>query len=289
MAKKNVFKTSSSKKKTGKVWGTISLVLVFALGLGAAGTYAAKTTSDKNAEIDALKADFERLEKTVNENDKALKDAYLAGDENLTGKIESGDSVLSNQIVAGDNVLSDSISELEESIVWYQHEVRLTIKVESTETGGSAAALGYCGLTIINDNPNAYDCIDVGNGNNSLVNDLATIGTKNTSGYCLIDYRTYEGGKGRRLMYLFQNTIVFNDTTEGSVYEGNHLYVFVYSVYAEGDFATPNVQSQLIPNIIISYDPDGNPVYNGGRLILTDTAGIKTATIADTVTTISLK
>ena len=90
-------------------------------------------------------------------------------------------------------------------------------------------------------------------------------------------------------MYLLQNTTIFNDTTEGSVYDGNHLYVYVYSVYSEGDFATPNVQSQLIPNIVISYNPDGTPVYNGGRLILTDTVGIKTATISDTVTTISLK
>ena len=289
--------TTAKKTNGGTVLAVIAFILVCIVTLG---LFAGFSKANKGEEIDALRAEIAALKDDVAKGDAKLKDGYTdgdaalsgliaAGDATLTGKIESGDSVLSNQIIAGDKVLSDSISDLEESIVWYQHDVRLTIKVESTETGGSATAIGYCAISLINNNPNAYDCIDVGNGNNALVSDLATTGSKNTSGYCLVDYSTYEGGYGRRLMYLLQNTTIFNDTTEGSVYDGNHLYVYVYSVYSEGDFATPNVQSQLIPKIIITYEPDGTPVYNGGRLVLTDTDGIKTATIADTVTTISLK
>lgn len=277
----------TEKKDKSKASRVFAIVLGVILAIITLGLVVVPGNVEDNYE--KLRKDLAALEKKVEMNDALLDERIKDGDESLGDQIVAGDSALSNQITTGDNILSESIGELEDSIVWYQHDVRLTINVESTETGGSATAIGYCGLTIINDNPTAYDCIDVGNGNNALVSDLATTGSKNTSGYCLVDYSTYEGGYGRRLMYLLQNTTIFNDTTEGSVYDGNHLYVYVYSVYSEGDFATPNVQSQLIPNIVISYNPDGTPVYNGGRLILTDTVGIKTATISDTVTTISLK
>ena len=234
---------------------------------------------------DALRAD-------MTAGDDVLRGEIAAGDASLSHQMTNGDSALRNEMAAGDAVVSNKVdtsyAELEESIVWYQHDVRFTVDVKSAETGGSATAIGYCTMTIINDNPNAYDCIDIGNGSNPFVRDLAEYGSKSTSGYCLIDYRMYESGAGRKLTYLFQNTTVFNDTTEGSAYAGDHLYVFVHGVYEEGDFNAANVKSQLIPNIVVSYEPDGTPVYNGGRFILTDTAGIKTATINDNVTRIAL-
>lgn len=263
------------KGKAGKVFAWIAVVLavIFAVGL--------MTSGRRDNTSAASKKDLTALENAVNSADLVLQDKIAAGDAALSERLEAGDNALSDKI-------DSEVSELEESIVFYQHDIRLNINVKSTETGGSSAALGYCSITFVNNNPNAYDCIDIGNGNNPLLGDL--VSSKAANGYCLIDYRNYSGEGGRFLRYLFQNTVVAKDTAENSAYADDHLYVFVYSVWSDGEvYEYENVAKTLIPNIIVGENADGTPIYNSGRFILSDTEGIATATITDSVSIISLR
>lgn len=228
--------------------------------------------------------------------DAALDAALKAGDSALSGQISdvenslsdritAGDAALADQITAGDNALSDSIAELEESIVWYQHDVQLNVWARSEETAGTSTAMGFLTISIINNNPNAYDCIDEGNGDNAFMTDFVNAGIHSASGYVLIGYVANDGRDGRYLTYMTSSTTLFDVTDETSAYAGLHLYVYVHGLWAgSGDaWEGAKTQAKLIPAI------DVNGKTNDSRLILTDDAGIATCTIADTVTKISIK
>ncbi|MBQ9729472.1 MAG: hypothetical protein IJV80_01530 [Clostridia bacterium] len=328
MAKKQTKQTTSRKSgKLGTAFAVICISLAAVVGIGAAYNlivpkeekpdYA--TQADLLAQIETLKGEIAAgnaaiedkiaagdsalisqitagdlaLGEQIKDGNSSLENKISAGDAALEDKITAGDSALGSQITAGDAALEDKIESdvgaLEDSIVWYQHEVRFDLWSTATETNGTSTAFGSCTITVINNNPNRYDCIDVGNGSNPFMADYTTAGSHSTSGYCMVDYRGYAGENGRYLTYMLQNTVIYNDTLTDSAYHGEHLYVFVHSIWSgSGEFEGDNVRAQLVPKVILGYNQDGTPVYNESRFILTDTEGIKTATLNDNVTRIAL-
>lgn len=239
--------------------------------------------------IDQVNIRLNDIGEQIAASDGELSNKLNESENELRNEIAQSGANLSDQITNVQNGLEEDISELEDSIVWYEHEVQFEILTTAREDAGVSSAIGWMSMSFINKNSTPYDCIDIGNGANPLLADYISGPDRGLDGYVMIDYKGDDASNGRYLFYMPTRTVVYSDSTEGSLYGDNHLYCFVYAVFAgSGSYDADELLKKIVPPYQVGVDEEGNPRYNDCRMILSDTPGIATARIVDVVTQISL-